>query len=116
LAIGLFALCIAVVSWGIFRTMPPQKVFEQSDKVAHILAFAGLAFSGRLAMPQLSGPIYWPLIATVAMAMEYTQGLVQESRMSSVEDAVANLVGVGAALMVWTFFQKVGRSKSQVVR
>jgi len=111
LAIGLFALCIAVVSWGIFRAMPPQKVFEESDKVAHLLAFAGLAFSGRLAMPQLSGHIYWPLIATVAMAMEYTQGLVQASRMSSVEDAVANLVGVGVALLFWVGFQKFRRAR-----
>ncbi len=95
--------------------MPPQKVFEQSDKVAHILAFAGLAFSGRLAMPQLSGPIYWPLIATVAMAMEYTQGLVQESRMSSVEDAVANFLGVAIAMVVSIFFKKVVSRKSEVV-
>ena len=87
--------------------MPPQKLFEQSDKVAHLLAFAGLAFSGRLAMPRLSGHIYWPLIATVAMAMEYTQGLVQVSRLSSVEDAIANVLGVGVAMVTWIFYKKV---------
>ena len=111
LAISLFAICIAVVSWGVFRAMPPQKVFEQSDKIAHLLAFAGLAFSGRLAMPKLNGHIYWPLITTVAMAMEYTQGLVQASRLSSVEDAVANVIGVAIAMLVWVGGQKFRRAR-----
>ena len=111
LAISLFAICIAVVSWGVFRAMPPQEIFEQSDKIAHLLAFAGLAFSGRMAMPKLNGHIYWPLITTVAMAMEYTQGLVQASRLSSVEDAIANVMGVAIAMLVWVGVQKFRRAR-----
>ncbi|NQZ33370.1 MAG: VanZ family protein [Oceanospirillaceae bacterium] len=104
---GLFFCCIAVVSWGIFRATPPQELFQQSDKVAHLLAFAGLAFTGRLALVNINGYLYWPAMAVIAMAMEYAQGIFQISRYSSVEDAMANVTGVLLALLVCGVGRKV---------
>ena len=95
----LFATCIALVFWGIFRSTPPAELFDQSDKVAHLIAFAGLSFTGRIAMPDLTAAIYWPVMATLAVLLEYLQGALQVSRVSSVEDAIANMLGVGLGLI-----------------
>ena len=92
---------------GIFRATPPQEIFQQSDKVAHLLAFAGLAFSGRLALANSRGYLYWPVMAVIATAMEYAQGWVQISRYTSVEDAIANVAGVALALLVYRVGRKV---------
>lgn len=95
----LFICCLIAVSWGVFRSTPPQEIFYQSDKVLHVLAFALLAFTGRMAMPMLSSFLYWPIIAVIVVSMEYLQGVLQFTRISSLEDAVANLVGVGLAFV-----------------
>ncbi len=95
----LFVSCAAVVTWGIFRATPPQAIFQQSDKLAHLLAFAGLAFTGRLALPFISPFIYWPAIAILSILMEYAQGQLQITRTSSIEDAIANVVGVCLAFV-----------------
>ncbi|MEH6443352.1 MAG: VanZ family protein [Oceanospirillaceae bacterium] len=90
----LFVISIGLVFWGIFRSTPPKELFEQSDKAAHFIAFAGLSFTGRIAMPKLNAMIYWPVMAGLAFSLEYLQGFVQVSRLSSIEDGVANLAGV----------------------
>jgi VanZ family protein len=97
--IVLFIGCVIVVSWGIFISTPPQAAFHQSDKILHVLAFALLAFTGRGAMQMLSPFLFWPVIAAIAMLMEYLQGALQATRISSLEDALANLVGVGLAFL-----------------
>ncbi|EPJ43079.1 MAG: hypothetical protein OFPII_43670 [Osedax symbiont Rs1] len=97
--ITLFVSCAAVVTWGIFRATPPQAIFQQSDKLAHLLAFAGLAFTGRLALPFVWPSTYWPAIAMLSILMEYAQGQLQITRTSSIEDAIANLVGVCLAFI-----------------
>ena len=86
--------------WGVFRATPPKELFEQSDKVAHLIAFAGLSFTGRMAMPAANGVLYWFVMVGLAVALEYLQGLVQITRLSSIEDAVANIAGIGFGLLL----------------
>ena len=105
----LFATCIALVFWGIFRSTPPKELFNQSDKVAHLIAFAGLSFTGRIAMPKLTAAIYWPVMVTLAVFLEYFQGALQVSRVSSAEDAIANILGVGLGLIAVLIVRGVRR-------
>jgi VanZ family protein len=95
----LFICCAIAVIWGVFRSTPPQHVFHQSDKILHLLAFAVLAFTGRIATLKLSPFLYWPTIAVIAVSIECVQGALQTTRISSLEDALANLLGVGLAFV-----------------
>jgi VanZ family protein len=107
ISIILFICCAMAVSWGIFRSIPPQEVFPQSDKVLHVLAFCLLAFTGKMAMPKILSYIYWPIIVVVVILMEYIQGALQITRTSSVEDALANLVGVVLAFVIVKLLAKI---------
>jgi VanZ family protein len=108
--IVLFVGCVMIVSWGIFRSTPPLVAFHQSDKILHVIAFALLAFTGRGAMQMLSPFLFWPIIAAISMLMEYLQGVLQVTRISSMEDAFANLVGVGLAFLAVKVMNKQHRS------
>jgi len=111
LHIALFCSCLILVVWGILRAMPPREIFEDSDKVAHFVAFAALSFTGRLALKQLSEVVFWPAMFSVAVALEYLQGQLQSSRYASIEDAIANATGV---LVVLIFFVVVSRFKGKL--
>ena len=52
-----------------------------------------------MAMPMLSSLLYWPTITVIVVSMEYLQGALQFTRISSLEDAIANLAGVGLAFV-----------------
>jgi VanZ family protein len=109
----LFVISIGLVFWGIFRSTPPKELFDQSDKAAHLIAFAGLSFTGRIAMPKLNANIYWPVMVVLAVTLEYLQGFVQVSRLSSVEDAMANLMGVGIGLIVVSIVTRIQSSEKE---
>lgn len=98
-SIVIFIGCTIAASWGIFRSTPSPDIFYQSDKLLHAIAFAVIAFTGRMSMPMLSPILYWPIIAVITVSMEYVQGVLQITRISSLEDALANLVGVGVAFL-----------------
>jgi hypothetical protein len=100
LSMVLFICCAITVSWGIFRSTPLPEIFYQSDKALHIMAFTAMAFVGRMSTPMLSPFLYWPTIAAIVVSMEYVQGVLQITRTSSLEDAVANLMGIGLAFVV----------------
>jgi hypothetical protein len=99
-SIIIFIFCIIAVSWGIFRSTPSPYIFYQSDKLFHVIAFSVIAFAGKMSMPMLSPFLYWPIIAVISVSMEYVQGVLQFARVSSLEDALANLAGVVVAFLV----------------
>jgi len=110
----LFAGCALLIGWGILKAAPPQQLFQDSDKVAHLIAFAALSFTGRLAFKQASSYLYWSVMIVLAFSMEYLQGILQETRYSSIEDAIANAVGVFIVLFVFGFFHNYKNRKPRV--
>jgi VanZ family protein len=65
-----------------------------SDKLEHVIAYAGMALTGCLAFPRLSG-FLWLLVLLPALgiALEFCQMLVP-GRSAEVADAVADAIGV----------------------
>ena len=114
LFVYLFSGCAILIGWGILRATPPQQLFQESDKVAHFIAFAALSFTGRLAFKQANSYLYWSVMIVLAFSMEYLQGLLQASRYSSIEDALANAVGVFIVLFVFGFFHRY-KNRKQIV-
>jgi len=100
----LFTASAILIGWGILRATPPQQLFQESDKVAHFIAFAALSFTGRLAFKQVNSYLYWSVMIVLAFSMEYLQGMLQASRYSSIEDAIANAVGVFIVLIAFGIF------------
>lgn len=98
---GLFILCCALLGYGMFRPESPPELFEQSDKVMHLLAFGGLALSARLAFTRFSGLLLWPVLLLLAPVLEYSQHYFQPVREFSYGDMLANTLGVLLALLSW---------------
>lgn len=99
---GAFVLVAGLVMYGIFRPIPPEMLFEQSDKVGHIGAFLVLALTGRMAMNRLSAVSFWLMMLILAVFLEYLQGEFRPFRVFSLADVVANGSGVLLALCVYT--------------
>src|SRR5262249_40150788 len=78
-----------------------------SDKLEHVIAYAGVALTGSLAFPRLSG-FLWLLILLPALgiALEFCQLLVP-GRSAEVADAVADIIGVLLVVLPALVLQRV---------
>ncbi|WP_417775722.1 VanZ family protein [Stutzerimonas xanthomarina] len=83
----------AVILLAGLKPEPVPQAFDQQDKLHHLLGFAALAFSMRLAFPALR--VLWVVVLCLAAAIliEVGQGY-QPHRLASVADMVANTLGV----------------------
>lgn len=97
----LFTACILALCYGLFRPESPPDLFEQSDKFLHLLAFGAVAFNSRLAFPRVSAWLFWGLLFLLAPLLEWLQHRLQPSRQFSLEDILANLLGVLLGLIAW---------------
>ncbi|SHM92991.1 hypothetical protein [Phytopseudomonas punonensis] len=97
----LFLACCAGLAYGLFRPEPPPDLFEESDKLLHLIAFVGLALVTRIAFPSTPGLLLWPLLYIQAPLLEWLQHVLQPTREFSVMDVLANLCGISIALMLW---------------
>ncbi|WP_417792217.1 VanZ family protein [Stutzerimonas xanthomarina] len=88
----------AILLYAGLRPDPVPQVFDQQDKLHHLLGFAALAFSMRLALPRWSVGWIFSLCLATALLIELAQGY-QPHRFASLEDMVANLLGVGTGIV-----------------
>ena len=97
----LFVIYTALLIYGLFRPEGPTSLFKNSDKVLHFLAFAGFAFSTRLAFARESAWKIWIPITLWAPLSETLQHQIQPTRVFSVADIYANLAGVIIGALCW---------------
>ncbi|OWK42562.1 VanZ like family protein [Pseudomonas oleovorans subsp. oleovorans] len=109
LRVPLFVLCVLVFCYGVFRPEPPPELFQDSDKLWHVLAFFGLSLCARLAFPRLAGGWLWPLLLVLAPLVEWLQHWLQASRHFSLGDIQANVLGVLLALLLSGLWQLLAR-------
>ncbi|AOE83174.1 hypothetical protein THL1_626 [Pseudomonas sp. TCU-HL1] len=88
-----FFVVLAVVLFSGLKPEPVPQVFDQQDKLHHLLGFAAFAFTLRLAFPRPH--FIWLLLASLgaALVIELGQGLLPH-RTPSVGDMLANGLGV----------------------
>lgn len=88
-----FLAVLAVIVFSGLRPEPIPQVFDQQDKLHHMLGFAALMFSLRLAFSQWSA--IWSVAASVGVSalIEVAQGLLP-NREASLGDMLANTLGV----------------------
>lgn len=99
-------ICCAVLGYGLFRPEAPPQLFAQSDKALHLLAFAALALTTRLAFPRLPGWPLWSLLLLLAPFLEWLQHHLQPARQFSTMDIAANLLGVMLAWLGWQVLRR----------
>ena len=92
--------------WGLFTPMPPEPGLQHCDKVMHFLAFGSVSVSGRFALRQVPGVVFWPPLLIFALFAEFLQNWLQPLRFFSEWDAVAN---VSAVLIAWAAFPVLAR-------
>ena len=112
LRFAVFVLCVTVFCYGVFRPQPPPELFQDSDKLWHVLAFIGLSFSTRLAFPRISGWLLWPALFGLAPLVEGLQQWLQASRHFSLGDIQANLLGVLVSLLLFSAIYLLRRRES----
>lgn len=106
-----FVLCLGAVMYGMFRPEPPPEVFTHSDKWGHVLAFLGLAVTGRLALQRWPVWIFWPVMLALAPLLEWLQGATRPLRWFSLGDAAANVAGVFLAMLLLGLWVGVTRTR-----
>lgn len=113
LTLGLTAL----IAWGALRAVPPiPKLFDQQDKLEHILAFGALT----LWLIVMFGPrnmIFCAAFAAAgAVALELSQHFFATGREGSFFDGLASLTGIVLAVVFVKTVRYLIRSKGQDCR
>ena len=93
LRIAPFFVVLAVILFSGLKPEPVPQVFDQQDKLHHLLGFAALMFTLRLAFPQWR--VIWAISLSLAAAVmiELAQSLIP-NRWASMGDMLANTLGV----------------------
>ncbi|MCQ4257936.1 VanZ family protein [Stutzerimonas stutzeri] len=88
-----FLVVLAVILFSGLRPEPVPQVFDQQDKLHHMLGFAALIFTLRLAFPQWR--VFWCIALSLGAAtlIELGQSLLP-NRQASLGDMLANTLGV----------------------
>ncbi|GAB3279797.1 hypothetical protein [Parahaliea aestuarii] len=110
-----YLLCWSAVLVAMFMPQLPVDMEHGSDKVGHLLALFGLAFSGCFAVfPGACEKRYWIWTIVAAIALECLQGALVTARQFSLGDIAANLAGVALAGVTWwwLFRQRVLPARS----
>ena len=110
----LFLLTFSVLIYGIF--IPQVRTgmgVPNLDKFLHFCGFFSVFLFGRFATHGWSRGAYWILPAVCALLLEYLQGQLVPSRDFSYLDMLANIIGVGAAGLLWLGLVKTGQLESE---
>ncbi len=111
-----FIAVLAVILFSGLKPEPVPQMFEQQDKLHHLLGFAALMFTLRLAFPRWR--LFWAVLASLsaALAIEIAQGL-QPHRTASVGDMLANTLGVllgwGCAQQTYFWYLRSGVARRE---
>jgi len=111
-----FIAVLAVILFSGLKPEPVPQVFEQQDKLHHLLGFAALMFTLRLAFPRWR--LFWAVLASLsaALAIEIAQGL-QPHRTASAGDMLANTLGVllgwGCAQLAYFWYLRSGAARQE---
>ncbi|MHB0806743.1 VanZ family protein [Stutzerimonas nitrititolerans] len=111
-----FIAVLAVILFSGLKPEPVPQVFEQQDKLHHLLGFAALMFTLRLAFPRWR--LFWAVLASLsaALAIEIAQGL-QPHRTASAGDMLANTLGVllgwGCAQLTYFWYLRSGAARRE---
>lgn len=88
-----FVVVLAVILFAGLKPEPVPQLFSQQDKLHHMLGFAALVFTLRLAFPRWSVSALFGASLAAALLIEFGQGL-QPHRTASLADMLANTLGV----------------------
>lgn len=97
----LFVLYSVLLACGLFIPAGALGSFEKIDKLLHFIAFAGFAYSTRLAFVRTSAWKIWGLIILWAPLSEALQHQLQPSRDFSWGDIYANFAGIAFGALCW---------------
>lgn len=102
--LALFLGCLAGVFYGLFRETPPPQVFEESDKIGHLLAFAALTLTALLCFPRRLMGLVIVIMLGFAASSEYLQAALRPQRFFSELDMYANISGVVIIYVAWILY------------
>jgi len=114
--LALFLGCLAGGPYGAFRETPPPQVFEESDKVGHLLAFAALTLTALLCFPRKLAGVVIVIMFGFAASSEYLQAALRPQRFFSELDMYANISGIVIISFVWTLYYLLAIKRQHSLR
>ena len=109
----IFLGCVVALFYGLFRDTPPPKVFDQSDKVGHLIGFAVFTLSGILALPKRTLLLFIVFTLALAISAEFLQEQLLPGRYYSLMDTYANLGGIAITLIPWLIWLLIQKRSNQ---
>lgn len=74
-----------------------------ADKLAHLVAYAGLSGLARLGWPKVWGGLIFAGLAVFGVGIEIAQHMMDLGRTGSIADIIANLIGTALPLFLIHF-------------
>lgn len=87
--------------YGLFRPESPPNLFNNSDKLLHVLGFGAVSLAARIAFIRAPAWLLWGILLLCAPFLEWLQHSLQPSRQFSLNDIYANLTGIALAAIGW---------------
>ena len=103
--IFLWALLVIITIFMLIELTPKQSGWQHWDKVQHVTIFLALTLIGAFAFPRIKIYIVAGLIVYGA-STELLQGALTLTRLSSINDWLADVVGVCIGLVFFVILQK----------
>ena len=113
-----YLLLISVISLLPRQDLPPVPLFPQEDKLIHFCMHLGLGFLLRWISDE-SSTSFGQCTATYIIALgwgiflEFMQLFMRAGRHFSIFDMVANLLGIGAGMLLFTTIKNSPKNKNQ---
>ena len=109
----LFILTFSLLIYGLFTPQVRSGLeVPHLDKLIHFFGFFTVFLLGRFSTHSWVKWAYWLLPISAAIGLEYLQGALIVSRQFSYADMGANLVGVAAAISLWSLLVVTGQFSS----
>ncbi len=111
----LFTLLLMIVTYLMLIELPPhQGGWPYWDKVQHIFVFTALALLGFASFTKI---LVWisAFLIIYGAAIEHLQGALTLTRLASVGDWLADIVGIMLATLVWLMLKKYFVQRAMVL-
>lgn len=100
LRVLLFAVCIALVFYGMYIPVSTPLVAGVNDKALHVMALIAVSVSSRLVFYRSPSVRFWIALFVIAAGMELLQPWVQPTRQFALLDMLANVFGAVLGMVV----------------
>lgn len=101
-----FVIISGLVCYGILGPFQVPEIIPYGDKLQHVVAFALVAITGRLALRTSPPLLLWLGLLLIGLNLEWIQHYLSPGRQFSLWDSAANVAGIAVALAGTSLYER----------